>query len=291
MAIDSVLMQTGLKTRPEIIIVDDGSTDDTAAKVAAWVADGLVQYIWQPNTGKAAATRLGIEKATGDVLFTLDADDYFLPGKIAQTLAILEQYPGVVHVASQASIRWLNIPGKEIAEAIPAESLGIPLNGMALLKSFYQTNKLFGGGSTFSCRMQVAKAIYWTSAIDMYTDEWLVIQALLQGDSYFLPQPVSVWQIHGANYSVQQPEVAQNRYKRLNQSGLAVLNALQYTEAPDWLVQLYGLKHAIRKQVWAEQAGTKTFRMRWQWLLNPLLSFKYPVKTLLAYHAPQRLIK
>lgn len=292
-AITSVLAQAYTGGNIEVWVIDDGSTDDTAARVAPYVAAGQVQYIWQPNAGKAAATKLGIEKATGDVLFTLDADDYFLPGKIAHTVAILEQYPKVVHVASPACIRWTNNPQKEVAEAIPSGWLDKSLPGMDLLKSFYNTNKLFGGGSTFSCRMQVAKAIYWTPAIDMYTDEWLVIQALLQGDSYFLPAPLSIWQIHEHNYSVQRLDQAalQQKHRRLQASSATILSLLNQGCYPSWLRKVYGLKHFVRVMGWKEKEGTKTWLDRLNFCRHCLLQGYYPLWWWWIYRIPLRMLK
>ena len=70
----------------EIIVVDDGSTDDSRALLARF-GDG-VRVILQEQRGQAGAMDAAVAVSTGDVLCFLDADDVFLPGKLARVAAI-----------------------------------------------------------------------------------------------------------------------------------------------------------------------------------------------------------
>lgn len=89
-AIDSVLVQTA--PAHEIIVADDGSTDDTAAVVTAY--GDRVRYLALPHRGQPATTRnAGIRAATGALLAFLDSDDLFLPDKLAVQTAALAQNP------------------------------------------------------------------------------------------------------------------------------------------------------------------------------------------------------
>jgi glycosyltransferase involved in cell wall biosynthesis len=89
-AVASVRAQT--RAAAEIIVVDDGSTDDTAARMTALP----VTLIRQANQGVAAARNAGIAAATGDVIAFLDADDVWHPEKLERQLPILERDPSVV---------------------------------------------------------------------------------------------------------------------------------------------------------------------------------------------------
>ena len=78
----------------DIVIVDDGSTDDTARIVAGVAAqDSRVRLIRQANQGVAAARNTGAQAAKGDWLALLDADDIWKPDKIAKQMAALQRHP------------------------------------------------------------------------------------------------------------------------------------------------------------------------------------------------------
>jgi len=88
-AIESVLAQS--HPLVECIVVDDGSTDQTA-EVAGRYGD-RVRYLHQENAERSAARNNGLSRATGDYVCFLDADDYLAPDKIAEQLAFLEAHP------------------------------------------------------------------------------------------------------------------------------------------------------------------------------------------------------
>ncbi len=88
-AVDSVLGQTC--TDFELIVVDDGSTDDTARLAAGY--GGRVRYLRQENRGPAAARNTGIRAAEGELLAFLDSDDSFAPEKLALQQAAMAARP------------------------------------------------------------------------------------------------------------------------------------------------------------------------------------------------------
>lgn len=86
----SVLQQT--YTDFEVIIIDDGSTDDGLAIVSQFT-DPRIQWVQQPNLGAAAARNAGIEKATGELIAFLDADDYWHPNHLEALFNLYTDFP------------------------------------------------------------------------------------------------------------------------------------------------------------------------------------------------------
>ena len=88
-AIDSIVSQTVAVA--EVIVVDDGSTDDTAAVARA--AGRRVTLIQQPNRGRLAARDVGLAAARHPFVAFLDADDLWVPDKTARQLAVFAGRP------------------------------------------------------------------------------------------------------------------------------------------------------------------------------------------------------
>lgn len=97
--IDSALGQT--HPRCEVIVVDDGSSDETLAVARSKETKG-VRVLSQPNAGAAAARNRALELAQGDYIQYLDADDLLSPEKIRAQLALLARMP----VGTLATCRW-----------------------------------------------------------------------------------------------------------------------------------------------------------------------------------------
>lgn len=104
--IQSVLAQTYQPV--EVVAVDDGSTDGSAAIVESFSS---VTCIRQRNQGVAAARNRGVKATQGELLAFLDQDDLWVEEKLEKQVAYLQRHPGVGYVLSQ--VQFFLEPGME----------------------------------------------------------------------------------------------------------------------------------------------------------------------------------
>lgn len=122
--LDSILSQDYEKL--EVILIDDGSTDDSGAICDAYAQrDGRIRVIHQKNGGAAAAKNAGLRAATGEYLSFADSDDFLEPGAYAYMMSLLkENGADIVRCAFQNRFRtrteqWLADESRCVMEGKP----------------------------------------------------------------------------------------------------------------------------------------------------------------------------
>lgn len=115
-AIESVKAQ--LDAEVEIILVDDGSTEDTSSVARAEAADPRIRLLRQPNRGAAVARNRGMMTARGEYIAFLDADDTFLPHKLRRQHELMQEHGALFSHTSY----YVSYPGKK-------ETLGLMSSG------------------------------------------------------------------------------------------------------------------------------------------------------------------
>lgn len=143
-AIHSALNQN--YPRIEIIIVDDGSTDNSRDVVAEF--GNKVRYIWQENQGLAGARNTGIRAARGEFVGLLDADDLWQPNFLDVMLSLADQHPEAVLYYCCA--QGMDIKGRDLPQIFG----GPPVPSDMLYQSLLRANFLLP--STIMIRRSIA---------------------------------------------------------------------------------------------------------------------------------------
>jgi glycosyltransferase involved in cell wall biosynthesis len=190
-AIDSVLAQDFPQERVEILVIDDGSTDDTRERVAKY--GERVRYLWKENGGQASAFNAGFAEARGEIIATLDADDYFLPGKLQRVAEEFEKHrdAGMVYHAR----RNLTESTGEFSEPeFFAESGFLGVDEARLLRyELYPTSCLAFRRET------VRRLLPIPESLRIQADGHLVLLMPLIAPVAAVKEPLSVYRLHGRN--------------------------------------------------------------------------------------------
>jgi glycosyltransferase involved in cell wall biosynthesis len=116
-AVESVLRQT--YRHLELHIVNDGSTDGTGEVARRYLSDPRVRYYEQANAGQTRAKNRGIEASTGQFIAFCDADDLWLPDKLALQIPRFRHSDRVGVVYSRCT--WIGPDGKRVAVEVPED--------------------------------------------------------------------------------------------------------------------------------------------------------------------------
>ena len=191
-AVESVLAQTFRDF--EIIVVDDGSTDDTPA-----VASGFgekIRYIRQENRGLAGARNSGLRAAQGEYVGLLDSDDIWLPGYIEQMMKLAEQNPATAVFTCVA--RCIAADGQSLPQVMGYHPRAQANSFELILRSNYIIP------STACLQREKALQIgLFDGTLPSGCEDWdLWLRYLAQGETiHSIPDALVLYRIHGSSLS------------------------------------------------------------------------------------------
>jgi glycosyltransferase involved in cell wall biosynthesis len=189
----------------ELVIIDDGSSDGTGAKIAAWTAKHgaaiKTDYVSRPNRGIAATLNELAQRANGEFLRLGASDDYFLPGGLQAQVDYLQAHPRKLAVIGDSVV-----VGKE-GETLHASALS---DLRRVKKAGYLSDdgirrevvsRWAVGGPVTMIRKKAFESIgRWCE--DLRIDDWSLFLRLVATDGLgFIDVKVSAYRIHGNNIS------------------------------------------------------------------------------------------
>jgi glycosyltransferase involved in cell wall biosynthesis len=200
-AVESVLAQSFQDL--EILVVDDGSTEDIPAALAQF--GDRVRYIRKENAGPAVARNFGLEHVTGEYVAFLDNDDLWLPRKLERQVEVLQRRPEVGMVSCQAFVmddaaRVLARPPQGCDRVSPEVSL----------EELSEQNAIVGGGSSEMVRTQALQDIGGFNTAIRFVEDWdCWLRLARQWKLWMVPEALSYYRLNSQGQRNHAPTPAQ----------------------------------------------------------------------------------
>ena len=184
-AIDSALGQTWRDL--EVIVADDGSTDETRAILDRY--GDRIRVVTQSNRGPAAARNAAVRIAAGEYLAFLDADDRWMPPMIERTVAVLDRDPECPLVYTNLAV--VDSRGRKLAPAMIGGDLAHPPTLDEMLSRMWpiMTSGVVMRRTAFDRAGGFCEEFARASYEDIHF--WIVVRE--QGPFRYIPEPLAVW--------------------------------------------------------------------------------------------------
>ena len=215
-AIESVLRQTFAQW--ELLIVDDGSTDNSREIAAAYARQDarvrLLVHADNANHGLPATLRRGLAEAAGAYVAFLESDDAWLPESLEEKVRALDTFPeaGLAFSDVLSFGGEMREPLRRLLERLRRE-VWKPAVPQSYAAAYPRDNII----PTFSCcmaRASLLRACHWDSPQPLWLDWWLWGQCACLTKFCFLPAPATCWRIHGSHNGTAAKPVPRARFVR-----------------------------------------------------------------------------
>lgn len=261
-AIDSALAQR-YPIKIEVIVVDDGSTDDSKSVIESYGA--RVTALLKENGGQASAFNLGFEQSCGEIVLFLDADDMLRPTAVLQAVAALA-------IERVLKVHWhqheVDASGHRTGGLVPAWELTKGNLREAVINHDLDLS-IIAQTSGNAWKRRYLEVVYPIPEMgDKHgADEYLCCLLPLFGDIAYIPEPQGFYRVHGANHrssNKRSPlQIRRSDLKRrecvhqcidkyLQQQGLEVDPSI-WRNKPDthytWSKQILELYEAVEAQI------------------------------------------
>ncbi|MDZ7584263.1 MAG: glycosyltransferase [Thiobacillus sp.] len=241
--IESILSQSYADI--ELIIINDGSPDNSAAIIQPYLADPRVKYIEQANTGVASARNTALQHATGAYIGLCDQDDEWLPHKAKNQVAYLETYPeaGMVH----GDVDYIDESGQPLPHepCFPAAVFG------RCFPRMYMGNPVMAVAAMF--RRSLVDAVGGFDPAIKYADDydlWLRIAA--HHSVGYIDEPVARYRWHAENNSHHQVSIREYTLRVLRKTERELPDACAHVLRNDRKLRYFRLYEQMARYARAE---------------------------------------
>jgi glycosyltransferase involved in cell wall biosynthesis len=227
----------------EIIVVDDGSTDDSLSVLQSLASGNprlrIIRH--DRNRGAVAALNTGLHAAQGAYIHFGGADDYFAPKLAETTAALLDAYPeaalacGEVEVVDRSTGRSLGLrpaarPSNSARHFSPTETVGL----LAKIDNFIVTP------AALFRRDAVVNAGGFNGELGPFTDGYLVRQLALYHGFCFTPVPLATWQVDDGGYSRKLARAPEQAFQSLQRVKTMMASDRAF---PEWYPDVFAKRY------------------------------------------------
>jgi glycosyltransferase involved in cell wall biosynthesis len=226
-AVSSALAQDFPVEEREILVVDDGSTDDTQERLRKY--GEAIRYLRKPNGGQASAFDFGFDHARGQILALLDADDVWLPEKLKRVHEEFKRYPEAGMVYHRVHL-WNG------SDDISEDSYFIPVSGNVTESKHALLQYPMVGTSCLAFRREaLQKLLPVPESLRFQADAYLTALIIFVAEVAALPEFLGKYRLHGANlFQTNAEQVSRSQIERRMAMREALLREIQ-----NWL-QMHG---------------------------------------------------
>jgi len=245
-AVSSALAQDFPVEQREILVVDDGSTDDTQERLRKF--GEAIHYLRKPNGGQASAFNMGFAHARGEVIALLDADDVWLPGKLRRVHEEFERYPAAGMVYHRVHL-WSG------ASDISEDTYFIPVSGRVTESRRSLLQYPMVGTSCLAFRREALdKLLPMPESLRFQADAYLTALVIFVAPVAAVPVFLGKYRVHGTNlFQGSAERVSRGQIERRMATREALLGEIrnwlqrhgENTDAPD--IRAY-LKQWVKAQ-------------------------------------------
>ena len=197
-AIESALSQTYHPI--EIIVVDDGSTDNSRAIISSYGTK--LTAIFKENGGQASAFNAGVAAGNGDLYFFLDSDDFFFPEKVSTIANLFAKLDNSKPLLVHHRLEIRQEDGRPKKEVLFGKVHRNPLNLAEYARKYKYTHYEASATSGMAINRRMVELLFPLPEKNVRTsaDEFVVRGGSLVGELHSSDDVLAAYRVHGSNY-------------------------------------------------------------------------------------------